>query len=164
MRIRRFKKDDVDELIELFHNTVHTVNARDYEPTQLEAWAPPNPDRARWLEALSTTTTLVCEWNGKLTGFANMASDGYIDRVYTHKAYQGRGVASLLLQELESIARQRGLKVLYLVASVTARPFFARRGFDVVQSRQKRIGNVRFQVFDMRKHITSDARDRHTAQ
>lgn len=39
MKIRRYNKSDCKILAELFYNTVHTVNARDYSQEQLDVWA-----------------------------------------------------------------------------------------------------------------------------
>jgi putative acetyltransferase len=40
MRIRPVKRADVPEISRLYYETVHRVNARDYAPDQITAWAP----------------------------------------------------------------------------------------------------------------------------
>ena len=44
IHIRNYASEDCLILARLFYDTVHTVNARDYTPEQLEAWAPAPPD------------------------------------------------------------------------------------------------------------------------
>ena len=39
MTIREYHSSDLREIVELFYDTVHTVNAKDYTPEQLNAWA-----------------------------------------------------------------------------------------------------------------------------
>ena len=39
MIIREYQSTDCIELAELFYNTVHTVNAKDYTKEQLDVWA-----------------------------------------------------------------------------------------------------------------------------
>ena len=39
MHIRPYRSSDCPALAELFYQTVHAVNARDYSPEQLDAWA-----------------------------------------------------------------------------------------------------------------------------
>ena len=39
MQIRRYTPEDLPQIAELFYNTVHTVNARDYTREQLDVWA-----------------------------------------------------------------------------------------------------------------------------
>lgn len=40
IRLRKLKETDILECIILFQNTIHAVNAKDYSPIQLDAWAP----------------------------------------------------------------------------------------------------------------------------
>ena len=39
MLIRNYQPSDCTEMAELFYNTVHTINAKDYTKEQLDAWA-----------------------------------------------------------------------------------------------------------------------------
>lgn len=39
MIIRAYRPEDCGEMAELFYNTVHTVNAKDYTKEQLDVWA-----------------------------------------------------------------------------------------------------------------------------
>lgn len=49
MEIRKYEKSDIKEITELFYNTVHTVNAKDYSKEQLDAWAPKNPNLEKFV-------------------------------------------------------------------------------------------------------------------
>ena len=40
MIIREYRKEDLGEVMQLFYDTVHTVNRRDYTEEQVNAWAP----------------------------------------------------------------------------------------------------------------------------
>ncbi len=52
--------------------------------------------------------------------------------LFIHTAQQRRAIATALLQRLEEHARSRHLPRLHAAASLTARPFFERRGFRVL--------------------------------
>ncbi len=39
MIIRKYKNEDCDSVANLFYETVHSVNAKDYSAEQLSAWA-----------------------------------------------------------------------------------------------------------------------------
>ena len=39
MYLRKYQTTDCPQLTQLFFNTVHTVNSKDYTPEQLDAWA-----------------------------------------------------------------------------------------------------------------------------
>ena len=45
--LRSYCPADLDTIERLFYETVHTVNAADYSPEQLDAWAPGQIDRPR---------------------------------------------------------------------------------------------------------------------
>ncbi len=54
---------------------------------------------------------------------------GYITNMYTLPAYRGRGIASLLLDELVSEAKERKVEKLWLGASEMGRPVYLKYGF-----------------------------------
>lgn len=62
-----------------------------------------------------------------------MDETGYLDRLYVHRAYQRRGVATAICDALEGAIPAAGYTT---HASITARPFFARRGYRVVREQQ----------------------------
>ena len=47
MEIRAYEKKDANEIVHLFHETVHSVNRSDYSREQVEAWAPGRSRRRR---------------------------------------------------------------------------------------------------------------------
>jgi putative acetyltransferase len=56
--------------------------------------------------------------------------------LYVHADHQGSGIASRLLRTVEASAAKRGLLRLFTEASITARPFFERRGFRVIATQR----------------------------
>lgn len=140
MVLRPYTPADLEEILALFYETVHTVNARDYTPAQLDAWAPRTVDRARWDRTLREHTSLVTVESGQILGFGDIDVTGYLDRLYVHKDHQQRGVATALCDALESAVPA---PVLTTHASITAWPFFVRRGYTVLHARKvERFGVV----------------------
>lgn len=147
--LRPYRTADCPGLAALFFDTVHTVNARDYSPAQLNAWASGQVDLSAWDRSFLAHYTLVAEMEGRVAGFGDMDSaDGYLDRLYVHKDCQGRGVASALCGALEAVA-QVGIITTY--ASITARPFFERRGYRVIRENQVERQGVVLLNYLMRK-------------
>ena len=91
--LRLYRPGDLEELIGLFYQTVRTVNLGDYTQEEVEAWAPSpeSVDRGAWGKSLLEHYTVVAQREGKLLGFGDMDDTGYLDRLYVHKDYQGRG-------------------------------------------------------------------------
>lgn len=152
MLVRSFQASDLQDVLQLFYDTIQTVNCRDYTAEQIEVWssgALQNPDR--WLDRLQTSMTYVAEINGQLVGFTNLEQDGHIDLFYCHSHYQGQGVGSTLLRQIEATAHTQDIKRLFTEASITAKPFFQRRGFRVVREQQVERNAVQFRNFVMEK-------------
>ncbi|MGN1250226.1 MAG: GNAT family N-acetyltransferase [Candidatus Spyradocola sp.] len=130
MRLRAYKTEDCEAMAGLFYDTVHRVNARDYPPEQLDAWATGMVDLPAWNARYLSSTTLVAEENGALLGFANMDKTGYLDMLYVHADAQNRGIATALCDALEHLVNAETFTT---HASITARPFFEKRGYVVVR-------------------------------
>ena len=152
--LRPYRPEDCPALAALFYETVHTVNAAHYTPAQLDAWAPAcGPDLAAWDKSFRAHRTLVAELDGRLAGFGDLdPAAGYLDRLYVHKDLQGRGVATALCNALEEAAA--GPVVTH--ASVTARPFFARRGYRVLRAQQVERRGVTLANYVMEKAPAGD--------
>ena len=152
--LRPYRPEDCPALAALFYETVHTVNAAHYTPAQLDAWAPAcGPDLAAWDKSFRAHRTLVAELDGRLAGFGDLdPAAGYLDRLYVHKDLQGRGVATALCNALEEAAAGPVLTH----ASVTARPFFARRGYRVLRAQQVERRGVTLANYVMEKAPAGD--------
>jgi putative acetyltransferase len=134
--IRRYKPGDLAGLIALFRDTVRRINGRDYSHQQVMAWAPDEIDAQQWTRRFDNKAVWVADLNGAPVGFVDVARDGQIDMLYVHADHQGSGIASRLLRTVEASAAKRGLLRLFTEASITARPFFERRGFRVIATQR----------------------------
>jgi putative acetyltransferase len=153
MKIRLFQTDDVDQVAQLFYDTVHHINGRDYSPQQLQAWAPDNTPVRDWVAVCSSRFTYVALQESMVLGFAELELDGHIDCFYCYKDYQRCGVGRSLYQVIETKAMALKLERLFTEASITAKLFFERMGFSVIQVQQvSRRGEV-FTNFAMQKSL-----------
>lgn len=149
MVLREYRSEDCAGMARLFYETVHRVNAKDYTPEQLDAWATGEVDLAQWDRSFLAHRTLVAEMEGILVGFGDMDGTGYLDRLYVHKDFQGRGVAGAICDALEGGAEA---PMFTTHASITARPFFEKRGYAVLREQQVERRGVRLTNFVMRKN------------
>ena len=72
MHIRPYRSSDCPALAELFYQTVHAVNARDYSPEQLDAWADGRVELAAWDASFRAHDTRVAVEGGVIVGFADL--------------------------------------------------------------------------------------------
>jgi putative acetyltransferase len=148
--LRPFQPADAPALLSLFRETVRRVNARDYAPDQLRAWASHDIDPGAWAQRFIGRFVVVAEDLGQPVGFAELEADGHIDRVYVSADHQGEGIGRALLEAVTVEARRRGMARLWVEASITARPFFETLGFtllapQVVTCRGARLLNYRME-------------------
>lgn len=132
MEIRRYQSSDCKEITELFYNTVHTVNAKDYTEEQLNVWATGKVDLEKWDLSFQKHYSIVAVENNVIVGFGDIDKSGYLDRLFVHTDYQKKGIASAICDELEQFVDEN----ITTHASVTARPFFEKRGYKVVKEQQ----------------------------
>ncbi|MEG0327726.1 MAG: GNAT family N-acetyltransferase [Erysipelothrix sp.] len=126
--MRHYRHDDLESVVNLFYDTVHSVNSQDYSQKQCDVWADGNPNLDVWHRSLSQNCTLVVYDGMTLVGFGNCDDTGYLDRLFVHKNYQGHKIASRICDELESNCQY----IITTHASITAQPFFEKRGYQVV--------------------------------
>jgi putative acetyltransferase len=153
MKIRSYEISDTQEIVQLFYDTVHEVNIRDYTQAQVDAWAPADIDIASWTQSLSNKFTFVAQEGKKIAGFGELEANGHIDRFYCHKDFQGKGVGTQILKHIELQAQTLGINKLFTEASITAKPFFESKGFTVFKQQEVERRGQKFINFVMEKFI-----------
>jgi putative acetyltransferase len=136
IKIRLFEAQDAAQIAQLFHDTVHAVNIRNYSSSQVKAWAPDDFHFRNWAAVYSSRFTYVADDGDVIVGFAELEPNGHIDCFYCHKNYQRRGVGKHLYGAIEAKAVELTLNRLFVEASITAKPFFERMGFAVVKEQE----------------------------
>lgn len=151
MIIRSYVSADCEEIAELFYQTVHAVNAKDYTDEQLNAWASGRVNLAEWDKSFLEHITVVAVENDVIVGFGDIDKSGYLDRLYVHKDFQSQGIATALCDKLE---RSISAEKIFTHASVTAKGFFEHRGYKVVREQQVIRNGIYLTNFIMEKYIT----------
>lgn len=132
MIIREYQSSDCKELTELFYNTVHTVNTRDYTKEQLDVWATGEVDLKKWNQSFQEHFSVVAVDNDIIAGFGDIDKTGCLDHLFVHSDYQGKGIATAICSQLESAVQEN----IIAHVSITARPFFEKRGYRMVKEQQ----------------------------
>ena len=153
MLIRRVKRFDIAQISRLYYETIHRVNARDYTPDQIRAWAPRAFPDAFWQRRFRRYAVFVAEDAESVVGFAELSATGAIDCFYVHHGAQHRGVGAALMARIERQARSRGNACLTADVSITAEPFFRRMGFRVIRRQMKLYRNRMFKQAAMEKRL-----------
>lgn len=153
MEIRKYRPEDLPEIARLFEETIRQVNAGDYTKEQIQAWASRGWGLLGRNEFFERLYTLVALENGQITGYGNIDDAGYLDHLYVHKDWQGRGIASAICGRLEEYAGKLGRERITVYASVTARPFFEKRGYTAVEEHQAVLDGISLTNYFMEKKL-----------
>ena len=141
-KIRIAQQSDSAELRDLYKNTVLVVNRRDYSQDEVEDWASCGDDLSNIEEMIKTHYFIVAvNQLSQIVGFSSITPQGYLYSMFIHADFQGKGIATMLLEEIERYAITKGIIQITSEVSLTARPFFEKQKY-VVKKEQKTVGKV----------------------
>ncbi|WP_367608401.1 GNAT family N-acetyltransferase [Legionella sp. W05-934-2] len=154
IQIRRYQDEDAECISKIYYHTIHTINAKDYTKEQIDVWAPWSSvqDYSGWKQKLEKIVPYVAVINDTVVGFAEFESNGHIDCFYVHHEFQGVGVGSALMAVIDQEAMNKSLARVYAEVSITAKPFFERKGFNVVKQQNVTIRGVSLTNYVMEKY------------
>lgn len=89
----------------------------------------------------------------KIVGFGELSPEGYVDMLYVHKDYLRQKIGQRLLECLIRKAKKLGLNAVVIEASITAKSFFEKQGFEVIKKQVKTLNNVDFVNYRMKRKI-----------
>lgn len=154
IKTRQATSDDLGEILQLFEETIQTVNANDYSPEQITVWKNGALRRERWLKKIAEQYFLLAEIDSSLAGFGSITHDGYLDFLYVSRKHQRIGVAKTLYNQLEKFARENHVGRIISEVSITAKPFFQKQGFIFFHEQQVNIDGVKLTNYKMMKEVS----------
>ena len=143
---------------------IRGLSSTHYGSDQIEVWASiPAPTGYDFED--DREPLFVAERNGSPVGFAQVDLDRqHFEKLYVRPDHARRGVASRLVERVESAARDAGLPSLTLVASLNALPFYERVGYEGVEATTKTLRtsegeSVEFPCVRMQKRLEAENRE-----
>ncbi|KLT71640.1 GNAT family N-acetyltransferase [Flavobacterium sp. ABG] len=153
MNFRKATLADLKEMQELFVATIKSVCQKEYNEQQIEVWTSGVNNTERWIEVIEKQFVLLALIENKIVGYGTLKDTNYIDFFYIHKDFQRQGIANNLLTLLELEAKKRSSKTITSDISITAKPFFEKKGF-IVKAKQKNIrSGVELINYKMEKNL-----------
>ena len=146
-----FQPGDEPALRAVFTSAIHETARRDYSQLQVDTWAPRDYDANVWAARVQAIAPFVALSQGRIVAYADLQPNGYIDHFYVAAEVGGQGVGGALMRRIVARAGQLQLRELTSQVSITAQPFFAHFGFDVVEHRTFDVRGVQMRNAAMRK-------------
>jgi adenylate kinase family enzyme/GNAT superfamily N-acetyltransferase len=146
--IRPAEAADVPLLAEVYRAAVLARGGEGYAPEQVAVWAAFSDDPSFGQRVLAGVTW-IAESGGRPAAFAQLEPGDHLGLLYCHPQFFGTGAASAVLARATQEATRRGAAVLHLEASRVARPFFERRGFQVIEREVVERCGLAFERFRM---------------
>lgn len=148
MNLRDYKPSDFVRVSELFLETVNSVNIADYTKEQCDVWTKKSNSLENRRSALTEQRTIVAELDGSIVGFGSIDKSGCLDLLFVDEGFQRKGVATALCDELEN-----GFQAVTTYSSITAKPFFEKRGYTVMKAQEVDCLGVSLTNFQMQKKL-----------
>lgn len=149
--IRPYQPSDLPAVVQLFKEAVAAINIKHYTSEQVAVWTTINLEK--WQTSLATNITLVAEANNIIVGFGDLSHEGYLDRLYIHKDYQGKFISLKIFKALEQKAKELGLEKITTDCSITAKVPAERMGFKVVREQVVEKNGMKFVNYHMEKKL-----------
>ena len=155
-KIRIAQQSDSAELRDLYKNTVLVVNRRDYSQAEVEDWASCGDDLSNIEEMIKTHYFIVAvNQLSQIVCFSSITPQGYLYSMFIHADFQGKGIATMLLEEIERYAIEQGMERITSEVSLTARPFFKRQGYTVEKEQKRQANKLSLTNFWMQKTLNT---------
>lgn len=153
MNFRNATISDLNEMQELFIQTIQSVCKNDYNPDQIKAWSSGVENTKRWIDVIETQFVLLVIIQDKIAGFGTLKDNNYIDFFFIHKDFQRQGIAQKILNQLEPEAKNHHSKIITSDVSITAKPFFKKNGFFVKAEQKNIVSGVEIINYKMEKEL-----------
>lgn len=136
----------------MFAISIEGLTAEAYSSEERRVWKSGAQNIDKWKMRLNTQYFILAELGDELVGMGSI-EDHYIDVLYVHPSYSGKGIAFQLYQRLEKRGIDLQLEKLETDASYLARPFFERQGFKVIRKNSNAKGGEVLINFRMTKNL-----------
>jgi putative acetyltransferase len=147
--IRPYHPQDRAACAAVFYRAVREGAAEHYSTNQRAAWAPESAPDDATPDRLLNQHCRVAEQDGQIIGFMSLTAAGYLDMAFVLPEAKGTGVADALYRALMKRAKQDKMTTLTVHASLGARKFFEKHGWQIDCREQHPVNGQTLERFHM---------------
>jgi len=139
-------------ILALIHETLNTSNTVDYTKTITQHLIN-NHYTPEWLNRKQANAYFLVALQDKQPIGTGILEDSEIKALFTHPAYQGKGIGKQILTQLETHAKQNNVKTVHLNSSKTAYNFYKQQGYTYTETKTDIIKNETIETYRFEKKI-----------
>lgn len=137
--IRKARPEDCRSIASVHSAAVKAIRTTLYTPEEIRAWAIPK-DPAKYEESIRAKEFFVVEEGEVIVAFGILdPENAEVEAVYVSPKAERRGIGLEILEKLEEAARDLGLDLLHLNASLNAVPFYQKAGYVAQEASKYRL-------------------------
>ena len=149
-RIRRYRKNDLNKLAEIYQTSIKFLGISYYTQQQVEAWANYFNDSDKFEDWLMESSNFVAVDKADICiGFGGFEMHGRISSLFVSPQAMRKGVGSALLEHILKKAASEGINELTTQTSEFSKPLFEKYGFGVKEIEETVIDGVEFRRYVM---------------
>lgn len=151
MKIRRYNFEDAEAHAEVHRQSVRGIASEHYRDEIIEAWASKEPEDSPLDEE---KVRFVAEEDGEIVGFSDYNKEtNELSGLYIKPEYTGEGIGKKLLDKVEEDARKNGLEQLWCKSTITAKDFYQKHGYELIEETTHEIDGLEMAVYKMEKEL-----------
>lgn len=151
MKIRKYRFEDAEAHAEVHRQSVRGIASADYSDEIIDAWASKEPEDSPLPEE---KVRFVAEEEGEIIGFSDYNKEtNELSGLYIKPNYTGRGIGEKLLHKAEEDAKQNGLEQLWCKSTITAKDFYQKHGYKLIEETTHEIQDLEMKVYKMEKEL-----------
>ncbi len=151
MRIRKFRKEDAKEVSILKQRSQREVMGGYYPPHVVDFFCRKNtPEYV--LNKSKEMDLFVAVEKGKIVGVNGLKKNA-VRSFYVLPGFMRKGIGRKLIENVEKLARKKGIKKLLVHSSLYAEEFYRKCGFRKLRTLHNRRGKIRFDEILMEKKL-----------
>ncbi len=150
MRIEQFQPKHAAAVARVHRKSIRQIASHDYSQEEIATWS---SQVSKDLEIPEDKHRFVALQGEAVVGFAEYTENNEIIAVYVHPRFTRQGFGSQLLSKIEDDAQRRGLTYLKATATITAKPFYEKHGYDVLHETTYQIEDQGLKVYKVLKEL-----------
>ena len=144
--IHKFRKSDAGACSKIIFEDIGR-NKHIQEDSKNRIYRESTPDQL--IKRMKSFNYLVCQKNKKILGMGGLHGRE-VRTMYIHPNFQGKGIGSQILNKIEIMAKNNGLKKLFLYTHTKPSKFYLKNGWKTIKKYKNNKGKT---VFYMEKKL-----------